>query len=123
MGFLKGIFKKGQQNTQETIFPEPLLEHSIIIKFSKGKEVTQEVCELERQLQWTIDNSETGSYSGHELAHDNTLGTLYFHAPNADKLLNRIIPVLRRAEFLKGAKATVRTNPGDPNEQPREIDI
>ena len=123
MGFLKGFFKKGQQNTPEMIFAEPLLEHSIIIKFSKGKEVTQEVCELERQLQWTIDNSETGIYSGHDLALDNSSGTLYFHAPDADALLNRIIPVLRRAEFLKGAKATVKTNSGDPNEQPREIDI
>lgn len=123
MGFLKGFFKKGQQNTPEMIFAEPLLEHSIIIKFSKGNEVAFEVSELERQLQWTIESTNSGTYSGHELALDNSSGTLYFHTPNADALLDRIIPVLRRAEFLKGAKATVKSNAGGPEDQPREIEI
>lgn len=123
MGFLKGIFKKGQQNNPEVILAEPLLEHSIIIKFSKGKEVAHEVSELERQLQWTIESTNSGTYSGHELAHDNSFGTLYFHTPNADAMLDSIIPVLRRAAFLKGAKATVKSNTGGPDGQPREIEI
>lgn len=47
--------------------------------------------------------SEIGWHEGHEVAFDDTHGTLFSHGKNAEKLFKKMLPILNDFDFLYGA--------------------
>ena len=97
-------------------------DHSVIVHFSKYlSEELEDLHNLELKLIKLIDESGLGMYDGHEIAMDDTDGTLYMYGTNAESLFKLVLPTLQETDFLKGAIATLRFRSYD--EEASEIDL
>jgi len=81
---------------------------SVIIYFDYGLEEMDEIYELGDKLRHILEENKLGEYDGHEVAMDNSDGSLYLYGPNAESLFKAIKPTLEKVEFLNGAKAFLR---------------
>ena len=81
---------------------------SVIIYFDYGLEEMDEIYELGDKLRHILEENNLGEYDGHEVAMDNSDGSLYLYGPNAESLFIAIKPTLEKVEFLIGAKAVLR---------------
>ncbi|MFS4416832.1 hypothetical protein [Maribacter sp. 2307ULW6-5] len=61
-----------------------------------------EMYRLGRDLRREVPR-ELGKYDSHDLALDNSHGTLEAHGPNAEKLYKAMLPVLQTYDFLRNA--------------------
>ncbi|MDY0026240.1 MAG: hypothetical protein RBS33_09670 [Lentimicrobium sp.] len=86
-------------------------KHAVIIYFNHGIELLDEIYELENELRRIIERDILGIYDGHEVALDNSDGSLYMYGPNAELLFKGGLPVLQKTDFLDGAKAYLRFGP------------
>ncbi len=81
---------------------------SVIIYFDYRLEEMDEIYELGDKLRRILEENKLGEYDGHEVAMDNSDGSLYLYGPNAESLFKAIKPTLEKVEFLNGAKAILR---------------
>lgn len=81
---------------------------SVIIYFDYGLEEMDEIYELGDKLRHILEENKLGEYDGHEVAMDNSDGSLYLYGPNAESLYKAIKPTLEKVDFLNGAKAILR---------------
>jgi hypothetical protein len=84
---------------------------SVIIYFDYGLEEIDEIYELGDKLRSVLEENKLGEYDGHEVAMDNSHGSLYFYGPNAESLFKAIKPTIEKVDFLNGAKAFLRFGP------------
>lgn len=109
-------------NSQNKETPSLKFDHSVIVHFSKYlSEELDDLHNLELKLIKLIGDSGIGTYDGHEIAMDDTDGTLYMYGTNAESLFKLVLPILQETDFLKGAIATLRF--GSYNEEASEIDL
>lgn len=100
---------------------QPGTEHAVIIHFNYGLEELDQLYSLEKKLRIIISKNNLGEYDGHEIAIDNSDGSLYMYGANAETLFNAIKPTLESIEFMKGAEANLRFGP--PATGVKEIEI
>ncbi|MGD1848420.1 MAG: hypothetical protein ACFB10_23765 [Salibacteraceae bacterium] len=91
--------------------PHPAEGHSVLVYFNNGIPSLKAVYDLYNTFDALLEARSTGYYDGHELAMDDSHGSLYFYGPNAETLFKRIKPTLESIEFLQGAEATLRFGP------------
>lgn len=98
-------------------------EHAVIIEFNYGLENLDALHQLQDQLEETIEVNDLGEYDGHEMATDLSHGYIYMYGPNAEFLYDRTKGILEQADFMKGAKATLRFGPADEASQEIILEI
>ncbi len=103
------------------IMSDNLNTQSVIIYFNYGLEEMDSIYNLENELEKIITENNVGEFDGHEIAMDNTDGSLYMYGPNAENLFKAIKPILEKTNFMKGAMAHLRFGP--PVEGVPEIDF
>lgn len=79
--------------------------HSVIIWFDYGLEDDEPFYSLSLELASILENNDIGIYDGHEIAMDNTDGSLYMYGPNAETLFKAVLPTLEKYDFMKGSRA------------------
>ncbi|MDF2435861.1 MAG: hypothetical protein K0Q95_237 [Bacteroidota bacterium] len=118
MGILDKLFA---QIDLESPVVEREPQQSVIITFYYGLDDICYLHDLEEKLRVVLDGLDVGEWDGHDLAWDNTDGSLYFYGPNAETLFKAIKPTLEATEFLIGATANLRFGP--LGQQASEIDL
>ncbi|GHA62263.1 hypothetical protein [Pontibacter akesuensis] len=122
MGFFDKLFGKPQtQQEEKSKNNEP--EHAVIVRFDYGIEKLEPLHALEDKLEEVIGEEGVGEYDGHEIAVDYSDGFLYMYGPNAEILFKTVKPVLTEADFMKGAKATLRFGPPEDGVKEVEVEI
>lgn len=96
-------------------------EHAVLVWFRYGSTDLARLVAVEEQLEEAINLSGTGEFDGNEVAVDGSDGRLYMYGPNADKLFDVIVPILRTADFMRGAQVTRRYGP--PGDSTRAVTI
>ncbi|MFA4852089.1 MAG: hypothetical protein WC868_08065 [Bacteroidales bacterium] len=96
-------------------------EHAVIVCFNYGLEEIEPLYQLEEELEKIIADNNVGEYDGHEIAMDNSDGTLYMYGPNAEKLFKAVKLTLEKTDFMRGATANLRFGP--PAEDVNEIEV
>lgn len=89
----------------------PVMEHAVIVNFNYGTTNLQPMFDLEEKLGNAIASAQAGEYDGNEIAVDGSDGSLYMYGPDADRLFSVAKPVLESADFMRGAKVTLRYGP------------
>ncbi len=79
---------------------------AVIISFDKSFNGLDEIHELGTKL-YNIP-SYIGRYDGHEVAIDDSHGTLFAYGNNAEKLFKEMEPILKEYEFLREASVYLR---------------
>lgn len=74
----------------------------VIISFNKFNGI-DEIHELDMRLYLNIPK-EIGRYDGHEIAVDDSHGTLFAYGSNAEKLFKTMQPILNEFDFLNKAR-------------------
>ncbi len=96
-------------------------EHSVIITFQYGLEEIDPIYELVDKLSKILSDKNIGNCDGHEIAMDNSDGSIYLYGPNAEILFKAIKPALDSTSFLNGATATLRF--GSAKNDASEIEV
>jgi hypothetical protein len=86
-------------------------EQAIVVHFKYGSRDLKRLFELEDKLESALAKVKVGSYDGNEVATDGSDGFLYFYGPSADRLYEVVKPVLLSANYMAGAKVTLRYGP------------
>jgi hypothetical protein len=86
-------------------------EHALIVHFSYGRKNLDALFALEDKLEKAVAKLEGAVYDGHEVAVDGSDGRLYLYGPDADQLSAKVVPVLKKAAFMKGARIVKRYGP------------
>lgn len=86
-------------------------EQAIVVHFKYGSRDLKRLFELEDKLEAALAKGQLGSYDGNEVATDGSDGFLYFYGPSADRLYEAIRPILLSANYMSGAKVTLRYGP------------
>lgn len=84
------------------------LKQAVIIHFNYGHEGLEPLHQLESRLRILLFHEGTGELDGHEIAMDNTDGSLYFYGPNAEALFKSVRPLLLEIPFMKKAVVHLR---------------
>ncbi len=82
--------------------------HAMIVNFDYGSTELAPLHALEDELEQVIKEADVGVFDGHEIALDGSDGFYYMYGPDADRLAEVALPVLRQSEFCKGARITLR---------------
>ena len=82
-----------------------------------------EIYELSDELRTIIEENNLGEFDGHEVAIDNSNGSLYMYGPNAELLFKGIKSTLEKTSFLNGAKALLRFGPPEDGVEEITVDI
>ena len=78
-------------------------EQSVIISFSYGIDSLDPLHQLGDRLSYLLDQGNEGYYDGHELAMDNSDGTIFLYGKNAERLYKLIEPLLDKVDWMDGA--------------------
>lgn len=85
----------------ENVFDYESTDDSVIIEFGAFAGL-DEIHTLDMRLFEELP-AEIGRHDGHEVAMDDTHGTLYSYGKNAEKLFKAMQPILNDFDFLDGA--------------------
>lgn len=96
--------------------------NSVIVSFQYGIESLDPLHGLSLQLDTLLENSDVGFFDGHEYAMDLSHGAYFMYGPNAENIFKKVLPVLRKTEFMKGAIANLRFG-GSRDKDAPEIDV
>ncbi|MCB0666778.1 MAG: hypothetical protein KDC80_13180 [Saprospiraceae bacterium] len=77
--------------------------HTIIVSFNYGIDSLDPLHQLGDRLSYILDQSGDGFYDGHEIAMDDSDGSLFIYANNAENVYKLIEPVLMEVEWMSGA--------------------
>ncbi len=83
-------------------------KQSVLINFYYGYKSLDELHTLESKLRILLYNKGIGELDGHEINMDNSDGTLYLYAHNAEELFKTIKPILVETPFMKKAEVYLR---------------
>jgi hypothetical protein len=114
MGLLDKLFGSKTENGIKN-------DHAVIVNFTYFKYDLDPLHNLEKKLEYAINEKRLGEYDGHEIAIDMTDGILYMYGANAEELFKTVKPVLEETDFTKGAMATLRF--GGPGSGAKEIEV
>jgi hypothetical protein len=98
---------------------EKPMEQAVIVHFQYGSTDLSRLFALQDRLERAIDAAQAGELDGHEIAVDGSDGFYYMYGPDADRLFAVVLPVLKSADFMKGAE--VRQRYGPPQDNSREV--
>jgi hypothetical protein len=98
---------------------EKPVEQVVIVHFQYGSTDLSRLFALQDRLEGAISSAKVGDFDGNEIAEDGSDGYLYMYGPDADKLFDAVLPVLKSANFMK--KATVTRRYGPPDKDVREV--
>lgn len=92
---------------------------SVIINFGRFDGL-DEIHRLDMKLYEGI-SKEIGSHDGHEVAMDDSHGTLFTYGKNAETLFKAMQPILNEFDFLEGAKVHLSFN--QRSDKPLELEF
>ena len=81
--------------------------HAVLIVFQYGIDSIDPLHELADRLTYLLDQTDIGYYDGHELAMDDSDGSLYLYGHNAEQLYKLIEPTLFEVDWMEGAMVTL----------------
>lgn len=97
------------------------VEQAVIVHFQYGSTDLARLFALEDRLEKAIADAKAGEYDGNEVNVDGSDGFLYMYGPDADRLFEAVMAVLKQSEFMGGA--TVKRRYGPPNDGVREVSV
>ena len=98
--------------------------HGLIVEFDYGTTDLGPMHALEDRLTDAIKAADVGEFDGHEIALDGSDGYFYMYGPDADRLADVVLPLLRENDFCKGARVTLRYGSVfDDDAQEKEITL
>jgi hypothetical protein len=96
-------------------------EQAVIVQFHYGLSDLGPLHDLEDKLSAAIKSARVGEFDGDEVATDGSNGRLYMYGPSADAIFEAVGPILKAADFMKGAE--VRRRYGPPNAGAKEVTV
>ena len=97
--------------------------HALIVSFDYGLKLPDKLHELDEELQEHFSDAFPIEYDGNEIASDLSNGTLYFYGPDADAMLEAVLPKLKSVKFMKGARLKRRFGAADDDMAREETTI
>jgi hypothetical protein len=85
-------------------------DHAVIVRFSYPQPNLTDLFQLEDRLEDELIASGDGECDGHELAPQGD-ATLFLYGPDADRLFEKVRPILQSTPFLRGAVVRLRYGP------------
>jgi len=98
-------------------------EHSVIVDFYYGSTNLQHLYALDDSLRRAISESGAGRYDGYDVAGDGSKGAYFMFGPDAEKLLQLILPLLNDSCFMNGASVTLWFGPKKRSTPKRVIEL
>jgi hypothetical protein len=86
----------------------PAPSQALIVNFDYGLKTPDRLFALDEKLQEHFSDVYPIEYDGNEFATDLSGGTFYFYGPDADALLDAVLPQLKPIKFMEGARLTRR---------------
>ena len=105
------LFNPLSENNNTELFERYSSGHAVIITFNYDIDRLEPIHELGAKLRTILCDENIGEYDGHELAMDDSHGSLYMYGPNAERLFKAVKTTLEATDFLKGATANLRFGP------------
>jgi hypothetical protein len=93
--------------------PVAIPSHALIVDFDYGLRTLDRLYSLDEKLQEHFSDAFPIEYDGNEIATDLSCGTLYFYGPDADLLLEAVLPQVKSVKFMKGARLKRRYGEAD----------
>ena len=97
------------------------MEQAVIVHFSYGSTDFGPFFTFEEKLENLVERSGLGDYDGNELAVSGEDGYLWMYGPDADKLYEAVLPLLRATKFMHGAEVRLRYGP--PEDGVKEVEV
>src|SRR5688572_20603010 len=98
-------------------------DHALIVHFEYGSTDLSRLFALEELIEQALARDSAGEFDGNEVAVDGSDGFLYMYGPDADRMLAAVRPVLEGADFMRGARVTLRYGPPEDGVREREVVI
>jgi hypothetical protein len=89
----------------------PASEHALVVHFEYGSTDLSRLFALEELIEQALTRHGVGEFDGNEMAVDGSDGYLYMYGPDADQMFAAVRPVLEGADFMRGARVTLRYGP------------
>ena len=96
-------------------------DHAVIVFFQYGSTDLARLFALEELIEQALARHHAGELDGNEVAADGSDGHLYMYGPDADRLFGAIRPVLEGADFMHGARVTLRYGPPEDGVRERHV--
>ena len=96
-------------------------DHLVVISFNYGIDTMEPLHQLGDRLSYLMDQCGEGYYDGHELAMDDTHGSIFIYGKNAEQIYKKVEPVLFELDWMDGA--TVSLQFGRASDQVKSIDF
>lgn len=96
-------------------------QHAVLVHFINGTQGMEDHYTVGAELSRAIEQKGLGVYDFHEIAMDDSHGTLFMYGNNAEDLFKGVLPILKKAQFCKGATAVLRF--GSHNTEVPEIEV
>jgi len=98
-------------------------DHALIVHFEYGSTDLSRLFALEELIEQALARHSAGEFDGNEVTVDGSDGFLYMYGPDADRMLAAVRPVLEGADFMRGARVTLRYGPPEDGVREREVVI
>jgi hypothetical protein len=98
-------------------------EQAVIVRFQYTAKSLDPLFELEMQLETAVEEAGIEEYDGHEIAVDQSDGTLYLYGADAEALFKVVQPLLIAAECFKAVRATLRFGPPEEGVRERRVQL
>lgn len=87
-------------------------EHAVIIEFDYGLSDLGPMMSVIKRLERVLEETGDGEFDGWEVAMDLSDGTFHMYGPDAEELFYSVRPTLLSVEGMRGARVTLRSEPG-----------
>ncbi|MGK7390098.1 MAG: hypothetical protein ACNS60_07095 [Candidatus Cyclobacteriaceae bacterium M2_1C_046] len=97
--------------------------HSVVVYFTYYQDGLDALHELDLKLDNIISEKGVGTYDWHEIAMDDSDGSIYMYGPDAEQLFKAVKPTLDKVPWMKGAIAVLRFGGNDADALELEVEI
>lgn len=100
-------------------------EQAVIVHFYNygSMDDLSRLFDLQHQLEAAIEKANAGFLDGHEIAVSGSDGYYYMYGPDAEALLDAVLPLLKGTDFTRDADITVRYGPPEDGVRERQLNV
>lgn len=98
-------------------------EQCVIVNFKNVPRDIDAVFNTQDELEKAVEAAGVGEVDGNEIAVDGSDGSYFLYGPDADRLFEVILPLLKMSELCKDAQVVLRYGPADDNTPEKEVRV
>jgi hypothetical protein len=98
-------------------------QHLVMVHFEYYDQNLDRLIELEDQLAAAVESAEVGEFDGNEVCVGGGPVTYFMYGPDADRIVEVILPVLEASDLVDNAEIELQYGPPEPGTPTKTIKI